>query len=192
MQNKDVIDTLKACVANTCSQTLYANILCSGCTTLQITFHYPDEHLVQVKGTTRQVPSLGVAVTSLTFITNKTTYGPYGSTEGTGFETVRRGKVMGFYGRATSCLHSIGVLGEVEDHTDKETVVVQEAWGGQGGESFYEGKGDVIEVLVSYNDVHVVSLQTTYEHGGKIFKATQRGGQNDAGQGAKQAKVKLL
>lgn len=144
-----------------------------------------------MKGTTREVASVGVAVTSLTFVSNKKTYGPYGPvTGGSSFETVRHGKVMGFYGKATSCVHSIGVLAEVEDLPDTETVTVQEAWGGQGGVPFYDGRGDVIEVVVTYNDLHMVSLQATYQHGGKTFKANLHGGEN--GRGPKEAKVRVL
>lgn len=166
---------------------------CIGCPP-QIKLRFPDEYLVQVRGTTRQVASVGVTVTSLTFITNKKTYGPYGSvTGGSGFETVRHGKVMGFYGKATTCLQSIGVLTEAEHQiTETETVVVQEAWGGQGGETFFEGRGDVVEVVVSYNDVHVVGLQTTYRHGGKTFKSSVHGGHKE-GAGSlvtKEAKVR--
>ena len=164
--------------------------LCGGCT-VQITFQEPDEYLVQVRGTTRQVPSVGVVVTSLTFVTNRKTYGPYGpATGGSGFETIRHGKVTGFFGRATStCVLSIGVLAaKVEDLAEAETVIVQEAWGGQGGVSFYEGSGDVVEVVVSYNDRHVVSLQTTYKRGGKTFTTNQHGGEN--GRGPKEAKVR--
>jgi hypothetical protein len=86
-------------------------------------------------------------------------------------------------------MHSIGVVSAkaVEDVSDTETVIVQEAWGGQGGESFYEGSDGVSEVLVSYNNLHVVSFQTTYRHGGKTFKGEQHGGQN--GIGTKQNKV---
>jgi len=85
-------------------------------------------------------------------------------------------------------VHSIGVVSaKVEDVSDTKIVIVQEAWGGQGGESFYEGSGDVIEVLVSYNNLHVVSFQTTYRRGGKTFKAERHGGQN--GIGTKQTKV---
>jgi len=110
-------------------------------------------------------------------------------TGGSSFETILHGKVTGIFGTATSCVQSIGVLtSKVEDLPARETIIVQEAWGGQGGESFYEGSGDVIEVVVSYNDRHVVSLQTTYKRGGKTFKASQHGGQNGAG--AKQAKVR--
>lgn len=133
-------------------------------------------------------------MTSLIFISNKKIYGPYGSTKGLGFETIPHGKVLGFYGRATSYLHNIRVFIQVEDLPNIETIdVVGEAWGGQGGDSFYDGKGDVIEVLVSYNDRHVVSLQTTYKHGGKIFKANQDGGHHGGGDGvAKEAKVRIL
>ena len=157
---------------------------------MQITFQEPDEYLVQVRGTTRQVPSVGVVVTSLTFVSNKKTYGPYGpATGGSGFETTVHGKVTGFYGSATTCVHSIGVVtAKVEDLPDTETVLVQEAWGGQGGVSFYEGSGDVVEVLVSYSNRHVVSVQTTYKRGGKTFKANQHGGEN--GRGPKEAKVR--
>lgn len=161
---------------------------------VQITFEQPDEYLVQVRGTTGRVPSQqGVVVTSITFVSNKRTYGPYGSASGgEGFESVRHenGRVVGIFGRATSCVHSIGFrTARVEELAESETVVVQEAWGGQGGAEFYDGGGDVTEVVVSYNDRHVVSLQATYKRGGQTFKGVQHGGEN--GRGDKEAKVRV-
>lgn len=144
-----------------------------------------------MKGTTREVASIGIAVTSITFVTNKKTYGPYGSvTGGASFETARHGKIMGFFGRVTTCVQSFGVLAEIEDIPDVETVTVQESWGGHGGEPFYDGRGDVVEVVVSYNDEHIVSLQATYKHGDKTFVTKEHGGQN--GRGPKLAKVRMV
>lgn len=143
-----------------------------------------------MRGTTKEVASIGIAVTSITFVTNKKTYGPYGSVTGANFESARHGKIMGFFGRVTTCVQSFGVLAEIEDLPDVETVTVQEAWGGHGGEPFYDGRGDVLEVVVSYNDEHIVSLQATYKHGDKVFVAKEHGGQN--GRGPKLAKVKIV
>lgn len=74
--------------------------------------------IVQVKGTVDILNGVEV-VTSLTFITNKAVYGPFGSNFGKGFETTRNTKVVGFFGRADSLLHQIGVISELNSSHDE-------------------------------------------------------------------------
>jgi len=71
-----------------------------------------SEIVVQVKGTIDILNGVEV-LTSLTFITNERVYGPFGPTLGRCFESNPSTKVVGFFGRADSLLHQIGVITEV-------------------------------------------------------------------------------
>ncbi|KAJ0786530.1 putative jacalin-like lectin domain-containing protein [Helianthus annuus] len=50
-------------------------------------------------------------ITQLTLMTNKHTYGPYGTNGGTDFSfPIAKGKVIGFFGRYGAYLDAIGVV----------------------------------------------------------------------------------
>lgn len=67
------------------------------------------EHLVQVRGTTAVVDGRSV-ITSLILVTNKATYGPCGGVRGRRFQSTKEGKVVGFFGTASTVLHQLGVI----------------------------------------------------------------------------------
>lgn len=151
----------------------------------QIVFDFPDEHLVQVRGTFGRVPAPGDMVTSLTFITNKKTYGPFGVVRGKLFKSSEGVRIVGFHGKSCAFLDRIGVFTTKEappslslGSTKKQIrdVLAQGPWGGAGGSAFYDGRGDIVEILVEYTEECVVSLQATYEQGGGVFKTTARFG----------------
>lgn len=75
---------------------------------------YPDEYLVQVKGTYGKASGVQDLVLSLEFVTNTgTTYGPYGSKDGTPFETnpIEPGtRIVGLFGRSGNLLDQIGAI----------------------------------------------------------------------------------
>lgn len=77
----------------------------------QISLAYPTEFLKQVKGTyaSDQTIFRSEVVTSLTFVTNKQEYGPFGVRRGKSFETAATG-VVGFYGRSGALLDRLGML----------------------------------------------------------------------------------
>ena len=74
---------------------------------------YPEEFLMGISGYYSPVEeNLGMeTIRSLSFMTNKGVYGPFGLEVGTYFcsPTLPTGKIVGFFGRAASYLHSIGV-----------------------------------------------------------------------------------
>lgn len=140
----------------------------------QISLGHPLEYLVQVKGTTGSFAS-GEGITSLTFITNKNVYGPYGCVTRDSFENPSGQKVTGFFGRASNLfLNQLGVFSDTLErcygHASCVSVgtrrTVEGPWGGLGGAGFYDGAGDIVEMVVAYNESQVVSFQTTYAHSG--------------------------
>ncbi|XP_024992578.1 receptor-like protein kinase ANXUR2 [Cynara cardunculus var. scolymus] len=86
----------------------------SGYTISQINFD-DDEEIIGIQGTFGVVPTVPFGniplISSLCFLTNKKTHGPFGMEEGTRFsESWNVGSLRGFYGRAGSYLDSFGCL----------------------------------------------------------------------------------
>nr|KAJ0186273.1 hypothetical protein LSAT_V11C900473400 [Lactuca sativa] len=68
------------------------------------------EFLIGISGRVGFINNLTV-ITSLSFETNKYTYGPYGTNPGTDFSFgVTNGKFSGFYGRCGLYVDSLGVI----------------------------------------------------------------------------------
>lgn len=76
-----------------------------------VSLQYPVEFLKKVVGTAAPDQTIygTEVVTSVTFITNKRSYGPYGHERGTRFESPGK-EVVGFYGRSGALLDRLGVL----------------------------------------------------------------------------------
>lgn len=72
-----------------------------------------DEYLVTISGTVGVFPVYypdQQVVTSITFVSNKRSYGPYGDGGGTGFSLpLEGGRIAGFFGRCGEYLDAIGV-----------------------------------------------------------------------------------
>lgn len=72
---------------------------------------FPNEYLTSVEGYHGRVNAWGpLLIRSLTFKSNKKTYGPFGNQEGTSFSfPISGGKIVGFHGKSGWFLDSIGV-----------------------------------------------------------------------------------
>ncbi|XP_055807910.1 jacalin-related lectin 3 [Solanum dulcamara] len=82
-----------------------------GAKTDKIRLNYPDEFLTSMRGYYGSLYERGsVFVRSLTFESNKRTYGPYGVEQGTYFTLPNTGrKIVGFHGKSGWYLDAIGV-----------------------------------------------------------------------------------
>ncbi|KAF8410537.1 hypothetical protein HHK36_003068 [Tetracentron sinense] len=82
-----------------------------GVRTDRIKLDYPNEFFISISGYYGSDTVWGpVFVRSLTFQSNKQTYGPFGAQQGTQFSLpMSRGKIVGFHGRCSWYLDSIGV-----------------------------------------------------------------------------------
>lgn len=69
-----------------------------------------SEYLIKVSGTTSSFYGLANVVTSLTFVTNAASYGPFGKGRGEPFElpVQSNSSIVGFFGRAGALLDAIG------------------------------------------------------------------------------------
>lgn len=73
---------------------------------------YPDEYIISVSGYIDSVASVKLVV-SLTFKSNKRTYGPFGTEKGEYFKfPSTNGKIVGFLGRCGGHVDSIGAYYE--------------------------------------------------------------------------------
>jgi hypothetical protein len=76
----------------------------------QVSLSFPEEFLVQVTGTYGPIPDKKTeGVTSLSFVTSKQAYGPFGVPSGHEFHTPTTG-VVGFFGKAGARLDQLGVF----------------------------------------------------------------------------------
>ncbi|XP_022144242.1 jacalin-related lectin 3-like isoform X2 [Momordica charantia] len=82
-----------------------------GTKTDTVKLELPDEYLTMIRGHYGSFVSFGqVFVRSLTFVSNKRKFGPYGVELGTVFSfPVAEGKIVGFHGRSGLYLDAIGV-----------------------------------------------------------------------------------
>ncbi|KAG8086054.1 hypothetical protein GUJ93_ZPchr0010g7769 [Zizania palustris] len=75
----------------------------------KVKLDFPDEILVSVSGYYGSICGTPVIIRSLTFQSNRSKYGPFGTEDGTPFSLpVSSGKIIGFHGRSGSYLNSIG------------------------------------------------------------------------------------
>lgn len=80
-----------------------------GSETDKVKLDFPDEVLVSISGHYGSVCGTPVIIRSLTFQSNSSKYGPFGTEDGTPFSLpVSSGKIIGFHGRSGSYLNSIG------------------------------------------------------------------------------------
>jgi hypothetical protein len=137
---------------------------------------YPEEYLVQVKGSSHHINGLTI-IESLEFITNKQSYGPYGALKPQGQlrSTPKNGKIVGFFGKAGHFVDQLGVVISFPSQRD-DLLIVQGSWGGSGGKPFSDGRGEIVELLVKYNKKQIISLHVTYEQGDTRYKSQLRGG----------------
>ncbi|KAK9271407.1 hypothetical protein L1049_026997 [Liquidambar formosana] len=82
-----------------------------GTNTDKVKMDYPDEFLISISGHYGSVVECGpVLVRSLTIESNRKRYGPFGFQQGAQFSfPITGGKVVGFHGRSSCYLDSIGV-----------------------------------------------------------------------------------
>jgi len=48
------------------------------------------------------------------------------------------------------------------ERSTEAAVVMCGPWGGGGGNSFYDGRGDIVEIHVTYGANHIKGIQTSY------------------------------
>jgi len=139
---------------------------------LQVVLKAPEEYLICIKGTLGSIFGHKI-ITSLTFISNKAIYGPYGIVEGEEFISSGSGKVVGFFGKAGSYIDQLGVFTTTIEVVPSK---IEGSWGGDGGYAFSDGQGDIVEIQINYNSDQIISFQVIYNQNGTRFYSRIHGG----------------
>lgn len=119
----------------------------------------------------------GDGITSLTFITNENVYGPFGCPSRNSFESPSHQRVTSFFGSSGMFLDHFTDT-SMDNMVSKDHITIEGPWGGLQGSSFYDGAGDIVEIVVTYSDIQVISLQTSYGHSGLCFTTKFHGHAN--------------
>ncbi|XP_057450567.1 agglutinin-like [Lotus japonicus] len=140
----------------------------------EIKLEYPDEFLISVSGHSTFCMGLDVCIRSLTFKSNRRTFGPYGVEVGARFtfSSYPSYEIVGFYGRSSVNLHSIGLHLSL-DKTEKSIVVGP--WGGAGGINWDDGAFTGVRSITLFYGSFVTAIGVVYDDHGLPFKAEQHG-----------------
>ncbi|XP_071712186.1 agglutinin-like [Rutidosis leptorrhynchoides] len=151
----------------------------------QIKLQFPDEILISVSG--RYCPAVyggRPVIRSLTFKSNKRTFGPFGFEEGTPFDFLANGqKIVGFYGKTGDIKMSIA------NNRYEDKSVQAGPWGGIGGNQWDDGVHNGVREISLLYGTSIYDIQLTYDNNGQPFQA-----ENHAGIGrthTKSAQIKL-
>ncbi|XP_058001521.1 mannose/glucose-specific lectin isoform X2 [Hevea brasiliensis] len=145
--------------------------------TYSIKLDYPEEFLISLSGSYSTNASSTI-IQSLSFQSNKKTYGPFGSGKGNhefSLSSIAYGKIIGFHGTCGDYLHSIGVyLKPIPMSYQYQTC---EQCGGQG-QHWDDGIHTTIRQLIIGAGSIVDSLHVEYDKHGRSLWSQKRGSSN--------------
>ncbi|CAH1424393.1 unnamed protein product [Lactuca virosa] len=142
-----------------------------------------DEHLIGISGTVGIYERYTV-ITSLSFLTNKKNYGPYGTNQGTSFSLpVAKGSFGGFSGNYGAYIDSINVilqsssLGKIFNRNMASNGIHVGPWGGNGGVKpwTFIPNGRISQILINASRC-VDSIRFTYIGHQGVQKQSERYG----------------
>ena len=113
-------------------------------------------------------------VTSLSFVTNKTTYGPFGAVVGRQFQSSPHGKLKGFFGKTGYFMDSIDIFTDFSNPYNN--LSAEGPWGGAGGDMFYDGRADKIVAIDVEHEYAIISLNVNYTQANQSFLSAKHGG----------------
>ncbi|KAF8013849.1 hypothetical protein BT93_I1647 [Corymbia citriodora subsp. variegata] len=116
-------------------------------------------------------------INSLTFQSNKRTYGPFGTETGRKFSfPATGGKIIGFYGSSGSHLESLGAYLEPISHLHPIKCIGP--FGGQGGHSWDDGKSNGVKKIkmMLEDDINCISFE--YDDNGESIWSFAHGHEN--------------
>ncbi|XVF29547.1 hypothetical protein REPUB_Repub15cG0130700 [Reevesia pubescens] len=159
---------------------------------VEIKLKFPEEFLISVSGHyCPMVHGGSPVIRSLTFKSNRRTFGPYGVEEGTPFTfTEEGGLIAGFNGRSGWHLDSIGFRlcrvqspklfqkdgGKDQASSKKKMSVVVGPWGGNGGAAWDDGTYHGVREITLVYDLCIDSIRVIYDKNGKPVTAEKHGG----------------
>nr|KAJ0210460.1 hypothetical protein LSAT_V11C400207350 [Lactuca sativa] len=151
-------------------------------TTNMVTF-VDDEHLIGITGTVGVYEGYTV-IRSMSFLTNKKNYGPYGTNQGTSFSLpVAKGSFGGFSGNYGAYIDSFSVIlqsssfGSIITSNVESNIIHVGPWGGNGGVKpwTFIPNGRISQIRVSASGC-VDSIRFTYIDNQGVQKYSERYG----------------
>ena len=140
---------------------------------LQVKLDCPDEFLTSIHGHYGCLNEWGpVFVRSLSFESNRKTYGPFGTEQGTYFSfPMAGGKIVGFHGKAGWYLDAIGAyLKPVEKQYSSNVMLKSQSYVANGTEKVGYS---VIQGSVGENFDIVLAVRQKDEYGNPLQKKTR-------------------
>ncbi|KAG6704978.1 hypothetical protein I3842_07G158700 [Carya illinoinensis] len=170
----------------------------------KLVFDYPSEILTHIVGFYGPVMYMGPnVIKSLTFYTNKRTYGPYGEEQGASFTTkLKEGKIVGIHGREGLFVDALGVhviegkvmpsnpspsnaitsaeppIAEIAGGVIKEPAPCGPGpWGGDGGRPWDDGVfSGIKQIYLTRSSEAICSIQIEYDRNGQSVWSIKHGG----------------
>ncbi|XP_048129025.1 jacalin-related lectin 4-like [Rhodamnia argentea] len=147
--------------------------------TTRVIFDYPREYLTSISGYKRENgdDADNAIVQSLTFYSNRGRYGPFGIEMGKYFWYPSTGsKIIGFYGRSSKTLNSIGVYAEPVPHLYPREIFGP--FGGSGGTPWDDGVHTDVRGFYIYVDLAVqviTGIRIAYDNNGASVQCSRHG-----------------
>ncbi|KAF8012320.1 hypothetical protein BT93_I0457 [Corymbia citriodora subsp. variegata] len=151
----------------------FAHGTSGGGTTNEINLDWLSEYLTSLSGyITSDLGS--TVINSLTFQSNKRTYGPFGTEKGRYFSfPATGGKIIGFYGSSGTYLESIGAYLEPISHLHPIKSIGP--FGGQGGQPWDDGKYNGVKKIKILLESVVNYITTEYDKDGESTWSSTHG-----------------
>ncbi|XP_056160719.1 jacalin-related lectin 4-like isoform X2 [Syzygium oleosum] len=151
----------------------FAHGTSGGGTTNKISLNWLIEYLTSVSGyITSDFGS--TVIHSLTFQSNKRTYGPFGTETGRKFSfPATGGKIIGFYGSSGSHLESLGAYFEPISHL--HPIKCLGPFGGQGGDHWDDGKFNGVKKIKMMLEDVVNCISFEYDANGESIWSSTHG-----------------
>ncbi|GAV83453.1 Jacalin domain-containing protein, partial [Cephalotus follicularis] len=134
---------------------------------------WPSEYLTSITGSYGTYAGL-LVITSLSFETNLTTHGPFGSLSGTSFSIPMEGSVVvGFHGTSGHYLDSLGIYitPVIHFYSALKGSVSFGPWGGPGGDPWsFKASNGINEIVVRHGGtINSISFRDANGHHSPIF-----------------------
>ncbi|XP_056177367.1 jacalin-related lectin 3-like [Syzygium oleosum] len=143
----------------------------------RVILDYPREYLTSISGYKRaDGHNNNGIIQSLTFHSNRGIHGPFGKEKGEYFWNPSTGsKIIGFYGRCSETLNSIGVYAEAIPHLYPFKTIGP--FGGSGGTPWDDGvHTDVRGFQIIYFH-KIYAIEIAYDDNGSLVTRSQHGGE---------------
>lgn len=139
---------------------------------MQVELDYPHEFLISVSG---HLGGSNLPIQSLTFESNRRTYGPFGTEKGDYFKIQASNgkKIVGFHGMSDYQIDGIGAYVELAVGANNWTS--GGPFGGEGGDLWNDGVHTTIRKLIIFSSEAIHSIEIEYDDNGQSKWSNRHG-----------------